>query len=85
MSAVRLLVIIGAVLAALLVATPAALACAVCFGDKNHPMTQGAASGVLFMVVFTYALLVFGFGGAVTFWMIRARRLQRRDNPPGTP
>jgi hypothetical protein len=55
-------------------------ACSVCYGDKDSAMVQGAGAGVLFMLLLTYALLVFGFGGMAALWFVRSRRL-RRDDP----
>ncbi len=70
-------------------ATPAA-ACPVCFGDPESKLTQGAASGVLFMAILTYALLM-GVGGIAVFWFVRARRLRvaagtpTASTPPDAP
>jgi uncharacterized membrane protein YhaH (DUF805 family) len=51
------------------------MACAVCMGDRDSNMVKGAESGVLLMVLVTYALLI-GVGGIVTVWAVRARRLR---------
>ncbi len=51
-------------------------ACAVCFGDRDSAMAQGAVSGVLFMVIVTYVVL-FGIVGFAVHWRIRAYRLQQ--------
>lgn len=58
-----------------------ASACPVCFGDPESKLTQGAASGVLFMVILTYALLT-GVGGIAVFWFVRARRLRVAAGAP---
>lgn len=58
-----------------LTATTSAHACAVCMGNADSRMVQGAGAGVLFMLVLTYAMLIFGFGGIATVWFVRARRL----------
>ena len=64
------------VAALLLAAWPTlALACPVCFGDASAPLTRSAAAGVMFMLVLTYSLLIVGFGGLLTFCVVRARRL----------
>jgi hypothetical protein len=44
-------------------------------------MTQAAGAGVLFMLVLTYALIIFGFGGVMLLWFVRARRLAHRRGP----
>lgn len=49
------------------------LACAVCGGDKNSDMVKGAESGVIVLMIITYALLM-SCGGMIAFWSIRARR-----------
>jgi hypothetical protein len=49
------------------------LACAVCGGDKQSDMVKGAESGVIVLLVVTYALLM-GCGGMIAFWSIRSRR-----------
>lgn len=66
-----------ALLAACIVGSTAAAAsaCPVCFGDPESDMVQGAASGVLFMVILTYVVLM-GMVGFAAFWFVRARRLR---------
>lgn len=56
-----------------LTSVPVASACSVCFGSQDDPMVQGAANGVLFMVVVTYAMLL-GMGAFAATWFVRARR-----------
>jgi len=70
-------------------AAPAAQACAVCFGDPNDPLVKGAASGVVFMAVVIYGVLL-SMVGMASLCLIRARRIRARsigiDTPsPSTP
>jgi hypothetical protein len=51
-----------------------AFACAVCMGDPQSKLVQGAASGILVMLGVTYALLL-GFVGMAVAWFVRSRRL----------
>jgi len=56
--------------------------CSVCGGDPASPLTQGALSGVLFMVILTYAV-VLGLAAAPILWAVRSRRLRRRQPREG--
>jgi hypothetical protein len=71
-------------LSALFVATAASvqpvLGCAVCGGERDSQMVQGAESGVLTLVLITYALLM-GGGGMIAFWSIRSRRISASGKP----
>lgn len=74
--------------ALLALSTADATACAVCNGQDDHAMTQGAKLAVVMLGVVTYALLT---GAAVLggVWFARARRLAReeealKDNTPGS-
>ena len=49
-------------------------ACSVCWGDPNHPMTQGANAGVTFLLYVITALLVV-FAALFIFWMRRAKSM----------
>ena len=66
-----------------LAAADAATACSVCFGNPEAPMTQAAQSGMIVMLVVTYGVIAM-FGAAMTFWLVRSRRLSaaRPDAPP---
>ena len=54
--------------------TRPALACAVCFGDPNSPMSKGARMGVLSLGIFIGAVL-FGILAVALTWARRARSL----------
>lgn len=51
------------------------LACSVCFGDPNSLMTQGAKSGILFLVFVIVGLLV-GIGAVCFSWIRKAQALE---------
>lgn len=72
------------VLAGLFARTEAVDACAVCFGNPDSPMVQGAASGVLVLAGIIYTVL-FGFVGIALFWTIRARKLRLSQSDSGRP
>jgi len=61
-------------LAALLSAQPA-LACSVCFGDPNSPMTHGVQAGVLVLLAVVGVVLT-GLASLLLFWMRRAAKLR---------
>ena len=73
----RMLVGIPA-LALLLAAAPSARACAVCTGNPESPLAQGAQQGILVMLVVTYVVL-FGMGAMFACVVVRARH--RRHEP----
>lgn len=78
----RLFVHIGLVaLCTVLGVAPQALACAVCYGDPQSPLTQGAKQGIVTMLIVTYALLL-GFAAMFGVVMIRARRRMTAQNGP---
>ncbi len=85
------LAVILPLLAALLARTQAADGCAVCYGNPDSAMVQGAASGIIFLAAVIYTLL-FGFVGIALFWGFRARKLRLSqsdsahppENEPGT-
>ena len=66
--------VILACLAALLSAQPA-LACSVCFGDPNSPMTHGVQAGVLVLLAVVGVVLT-GLASLLLFWMRRAAKLR---------
>jgi len=51
------------------------LACAVCFGDPNDPMTKGAEAAVAVLGAFIVVLLG-GVAFFIGFWARRARQLR---------
>lgn len=51
------------------------LACAVCFGDPNSPMSQGARAGVWFLLGVVLVVLS-AIVGMILFWARRARLLR---------
>ena len=51
-----------------------ALACSVCFGDPDSPMTRGAAAGVYVMIGIIGFVLT-GIASTACFWLARARRI----------
>lgn len=65
---------------AILSMSDSALACSVCFGDPDSPMTKGALAGVIVMVGFIGFVLT-GIAGTACFWMARSRRI----NLPAPP
>lgn len=78
----RRLAVVLAVAAVVLSTARPVQACAVCFGDRDSAMVQGAVSGVMFMVIVTYVVL-FGMVGIAVYWRIRAYRLQQSLAPAG--
>lgn len=60
-------------------AADAVRACAICSGDPESPMAQGAAAGVLALVIIVGGVLA-GIAGITGFWIVRARRLARRES-----
>jgi len=53
-----------------------ALACPVCFGDANEPMTIAAKNGIWFMLAIVAAMLT-AFGAFFVYLMRRARLAAR--------
>jgi hypothetical protein len=60
---------------ALLLDRSAALACAVCFGDPNSSLTQGAKAGILLLLGIT-ATVLGGIVAVTLYWIRRARMLE---------
>lgn len=78
----RLPAVLCGILAWLALSSPAALACSVCFGDPDSPLTKGAMMGVLVMVgVVGFVLLC--IAGTGVFWMHRGRQIARFGSPSG--
>ncbi len=67
------LILLGAAGVVSVVANDAS-ACAVCFGDPNSNMVQGAKAGVLFLAVVIYGVL-FSMAGVAGLWAFKARRI----------
>ncbi len=55
-----------------------ALACAVCFGDPDAAITQGAKAGIL-VLGGVIATVLTGIGGVALFWIWRARALDAQE------
>ena len=53
-----------------------ALACAVCFGDPESPLTKGALMGV-YVLVGVVGFVLAGIAGTGAFWIQRSRKLAR--------
>lgn len=51
------------------------MACAVCFGDPNSPMSRGALAGVWFLLG-VVVLVLSSIVGMIIFWARRARLLR---------
>ena len=66
----RLTKTIGLLVLALLCAPRAAQACAVCFGNSDSKLTQGAMAGVLVLLLVVLAVI----GGFVALFIYLARR-----------
>ncbi len=62
-----------------LLSSPPALACSVCYGDPNSAMTQGAKAGVLVLLGVVGVVLT-GLASMLIFWMRRATNLNRLAN-----
>lgn len=60
-----------------------ALACPVCFGDANEPMTIAAKNGIWFMLAIVAAMLT-AFGTFFVYLMRRARLAARPDEAADT-
>jgi len=52
------------------------LACSVCFGDPESPLTKGALMGV-YVLVGVVGFVLAGIAGTGAFWIQRSRRLAR--------
>jgi hypothetical protein len=64
-----------------IVATPRlALACPVCFGDANAPMTIATNNGIWFMLGIV-AVMLSAFASFFIYLMRRARRLEDSSGP----
>ena len=53
-----------------------ALACAVCFGDPDSPLTKGALMGV-YVLVGVVGFVLAGIAATGVFWIQRSRRIAR--------
>jgi len=53
-----------------------ALACAVCFGDPESPLTKGALMGV-YVLLGVVSFVLAGITATGVFWIQRSRRLAR--------
>ena len=72
----------GPIAAVLVLATcPAVLACPVCTGNPESPLTQGAQQGILTMLVITYAVVI-GLFGMLAFVIVCARRRHHTTSQP---
>ncbi|HIG69638.1 MAG: hypothetical protein ABGX04_19450 [Myxococcales bacterium] len=60
-------------IASMLSARPA-IACSVCFGDPNSPMSQGVEAGILFLLGVLVIILLL-MSSVLVFWIRRATRL----------
>ncbi len=67
--------VVLAVAAVLICASPV-LACAVCFGDPESPLTKGALMGV-YVLVGVVGFVLVGITATGVFWIQRGRRLSR--------
>ncbi len=52
-----------------------ALACSVCYGDPNSPMTKGVEAGVL-VLLGVVGTVLFGLASLFLFWVRRAANLE---------
>ena len=78
----RLPTLIAAACLVLVTGSQTLLACSVCFGNPDAPMTKAASAGILFLAVIIYGVL-FSFVGITAFWVVRARRIaSTRQSPP---
>lgn len=53
-----------------------AIACAVCFGDPDSPLTKGALMGV-YVLVGVVGFVLVGITATGVLWVQRSRRLER--------
>ena len=67
--------VVLAIMAVLGCASPS-LACAVCFGDPESPLTKGALMGV-YVLVGVVGFVLAGIAATGVFWIQRSRRLAR--------
>ena len=77
------------IVAAVLGCASPALACAVCFGDPESPLTKGALMGV-YVLVGVVGFVLAGIAATGVFWIQRSRRLARlgdwdTTDPPVSP
>lgn len=66
--------LIFAVAVVVLASAGDAVACAVCYGDPDSPMTKGIVAGVWVLLGCIFTLLT-GFASMFLYWMSRSRRL----------
>ena len=53
---------------------PTAMACSVCYGDPNSPLTKGVDAGVLVLLAFVGVILLL-LASLLVFWTRRAAHL----------
>jgi hypothetical protein len=53
----------------------AAMACSVCYGDPNSPITKGVEAGVL-VLLGVVGTVLFGLASLLLFWVRRAANLE---------
>jgi hypothetical protein len=68
----------GAVTVALLALPRAALACPVCFGENDSPLTSAMRLGVIFMLGIVVAVLA-GFASFFIYLMRRAKMVSQQS------
>ena len=61
---------------------PSAMACSVCYGDPNSPMTKGVEAGVLVLLAFVGGVLLL-LASLLLFWMRRAANLEELSRGVG--
>lgn len=64
-----------------LLANPAAMACAVCFGRSDSPLAQGMNMGILTLLGVVVGVL----GAFVVFFVFLGRRAANTPQPPSPP
>ena len=68
-------------LAISLALSPSAWACAVCTGNPESPLTQGAQKGILTMLIITYAVVI----SLMAMFVVTVVHARQRHGRPGRP
>jgi hypothetical protein len=60
---------------AVAVSASPAVACAVCYGNPDSPLTKGMAAGIWVMLG-CIGFVLAGFAGVFLYWMYRSRHIE---------
>ena len=68
--------------AAVIVSAQPAMACSVCYGDPNSPLSHGAQAGML-VLLGVIGVVLTGLASLLLFWMRRAANLEELGREVG--